>query len=140
MFDFFNNQPNPFMFMMNMMGCEDAEEGETAGAAPMPFMQQAFMMQMQFMQNMFMMPMQFMQGMAGMMNMNGAAENAAGPAAERQGTFKLGNISIPPELLRTLMQMDMSPENLEKLQSVLDFIFEMMPEPKDAGPAQEVEA
>ena len=45
--------------------------------------------------------------------------------------FKLGNLEIPPELLARLMQMDMSPENLQKLQKLLDFVFEVMPQSKE---------
>ena len=138
MFDFFDNEKNPFLFMMNMMGNESAQEEtpnlEASGADPMQFMQQMFLMQMQMMQTMMMMPVKFMQGMAGMMaNWNEAAEDAGQPepAAPQQGGFKLGNLTIPPELLTKLMQMEMSPENLEKLQGVLDFVFEAMPESRD---------
>ena len=77
MFDFFDNEKNPFLFMMNMMGNESAQEEtpnlEASGADPMQFMQQMFLMQMQMMQTMMMMPVKFMQGMAGMM---GAATDA----------------------------------------------------------------
>ena len=147
MFDFFDNHKNPFMFMMNMMGSVNESEGEDSegqngfgmpffsgmntDSDPMQFMQQAFMMQMQFMQNMMMLPMQFMQGMTAMMEQNapaGEAERIENSSEAQQGGFKLGNMNIPPELLRKLMQMDMTPENLEKLQRVLDFMFEAMPE------------
>jgi hypothetical protein len=40
-------------------------------------------------------------------------------------------MAIPPELLQTLLQMEMSPENLEKLQKVLDCMFAAIPENKD---------
>ncbi len=40
------------------------------------------------------------------------------------------NFDIYPEMLQKLMAMDMSPENLEKLQKVLDFIFCMIPDKK----------
>ena len=53
--------------------------------------------------------------------------------------FKLGKLEIPPELLGRLMQMDMSPENLEKLQKLLDFVFDAMPQPKDDSAIEEEE-
>ena len=138
MFDFFDNQKNPFLFMMNMTGNESspAEEpvADTEDTDPMLFMQQMFMMQMQFMQTMMTLPIQLMQGIAGMMaNMSGAAENDAGPkpAPGQSGGFKLGKLNVSPEMLQKLMQMDMSPKNLEKLQRVLDFVFEAMPKSTD---------
>ena len=50
---------------------------------------------------------------------------------EQKGGFQLGNMEIPPKLLAWLMQLDMSPENLAKLQRALDFVFDAMPQPKD---------
>ena len=70
--------------------------------------------------------MQMMQMSANMMNLQNAAGGSDGAPGADSG-FKLGNISIPPALIGKLMQMEMSPENLEKLQSVLDFVFEMIP-------------
>ena len=74
-----------------------------------------------------------------MMSMNGtvpegSGQDAAGgavsaPALQQEG-FKLGNVTVPPELLKKLMQMEMSPENLEKLQKVLDFVLGSIPEQK----------
>ena len=139
MFDFFDNQKNPLMFMMNMMNManmedETGEAEKTADTDPMQLMTQAVMLQMQMMQTMCMMPLQLMQGFAKMMSASGAF-NAFKPEADasagQQGGFKLGSFEIPPWLLTKLMQMDMSPENLGKLQSVLDFVFEAMPKPKD---------
>ena len=139
MFDFFDNRKNPLMFLMNMMektggSQEETPEEKTADASPMLFVQQAFMAQMQMMQNMLSMQMQFMQGMADIMHMTAPGEGAAEPKAaagpDRRGGFKMGNWNVPPELLRKLMQMDMTPENLEKLQRVLDFVFEAMPSAK----------
>ncbi len=37
---------------------------------------------------------------------------------------------MPPELIRRLLYTDMSPENLEKLQKVLDFVLSAIPEEK----------
>jgi hypothetical protein len=48
-----------------------------------------------------------------------------------QGGFKLGGMNIPPELLSKVMQIDMSPENLKKLQKFLDVAFSVMPQTKD---------
>lgn len=124
----FMNMMNPMNVMnpMNMMN-------------PMSMMQQSFMMQMQFMQNMTMMQMQLIQEFMNMMSMNGTVpegngQDAAGgavsaPALQQEG-FKLGNVTVPPELLKKLMQMEMSPENLEKLQKVLDFVLGSIPEQK----------
>ncbi len=49
-------------------------------------------------------------------------------SAGQPGGFQLGGVEIPPQLLARLMQMDMSPENLSKLQKALDFLFEAMPQ------------
>lgn len=141
MFDFFDNQKSPLMFMMNManMEEEDAPEAETADADPtnpMELMKQAFAMQMQMMQMaqmLCMMPLQLMQSF--LETLESAApelfRSEAGESEEQKGGFRLGSLEIPPWLLAKLMQIDMSPENLAKLQRVLDFVFEAMPEPKD---------
>ena len=144
MFDFFDNQKNPLMFMMNMdnMKETDAAEEEATGADPMQLMTQAFMMQMQMMQTMCMMPLQLMQGFAKMMSASGvfdAFKPGDDAPAGQPGGFKLGNFEIPPQLLAKLMQLDMSPENLGKLQRVLDFVFEALPQQnKDESPQQEM--
>ena len=142
MFDFFDNQKNPLMFMMNMMNnaCteeEAAPEKASAEADPMELMKQAFEMQMQMIQiaqTLCMMPLQLMQSFLAMMEAgmpDGASAAASGAEEGQKGGFKLGNMEIPPWLLAKLMQIDMSPENLAKLQRVLDFVFEAMPQPKD---------
>ena len=134
MFPFFDNQQNPFMSMMN----PEAQESDEGMNMPMlPFMHQAFMMQMQFMQNMCMMPFYMMQNMASMMNKfpGGMAPEKAAPG-QAEG-FRLGNMEIPPEMLGTLLSMDMSPENLEKLQKLLDIVFEAMPKTKDSNAGEE---
>ena len=134
MIDFFDPKKNPFISMMNPQGSEDAQEGQSAWTPPMPgmaqgmeamqLMTQMFQMQMQFAQMMWMMPMHLMQGMAGM-----AQAGAAQKEGEAQpGGFQFGGMTIPQELLQKLLQMDMSPENLEKLQKVLDFLFAAIPE------------
>jgi hypothetical protein len=153
MFDFFDPKKNPFISMMFPQGPDGAQEGQNAWMPPMPgmppmpemppmpgmaqgmemmqLMTQMFQMQMQLAQMMWMMPMQFMQfiqGMAGMAQ-TGAAAQKEGVA--QPGGFQLGGMTIPPELLKKLLQMDMSPENLEKLQKVLDFLFAAIPEKKD---------
>ena len=157
MFDMFNSSQNPFVAMMNMAENSDSaaetEETDQPGFAfptmpawnpevnaengmnmnPMMFMQQMFMMNMMIMQNMFMMPMQMMQFMMNMRNMNSDAQE---DPQEEDGTsapaggFKLGSMNIPPEMLTKLMEMDMSPENLQKLQKVLDFVFSAVPDQK----------
>lgn len=140
MFDFSDDHKNPFMFMMNMDE-DDAEAMESFDFAsfsnPMMFMQQAFMMQMQFAAAMFMMPLQMMKSMAGMMSgaMDGGAEEKSEAAP---GTIKMGNFNVSPEMLQKLMAMDMSPENLEKLQKVLDFTLGMIPDKKAENDSQEV--
>lgn len=135
MFDFFDAHKNPFMAMLNMDDMPDPDQGMDEDMDPMKFMQQAFMMQMKFSQMMLMMPFQMMKNIAEMMGA-GAAESdesdkndePAG-AAQPEG-FKLGGREIPPEMLSMLLNMEMSPENLEKLQKTLDFAFSAMPEAK----------
>lgn len=139
MIDFFDPKKNPFMSMMNPQGADGAQEGQSAWTPPMPgmaqgmeamqLMTQMFQMQMQLAQMMWMMPMQLMQGMASGMAQMGAAAQKEGAA--QPGGFQLGGMTIPPALLQKLLQMDMSPENLEKLQKVLDFLFAAIPENKD---------
>ena len=140
MFDFSDNQKNPLMFMMNMMNMEntedEAESEETSlDPEPMQLMMQAMGMQLEMMQTMCTVQLQFMQGFAKMMGINNVLPDVfksdADASSGQPGVFKLGNIEIPPWLLTKLMQMDMSPENLEKLQRVLDFVFEAMPQAKD---------
>ena len=135
MFDFFDKNKNPFMAMMNPENLENQDNQEEDGANgemnPMQFMQQAWALQMQIARNMFMMPLQMMKGFAGL---KGAAPDG-GEAAEdgapaQAGGFQLGPMQIPPELLRFLLKLEMSPENLKKLQKVLDFAFEMLPQSK----------
>ena len=144
MFDFSDDHKNPFMFLMNMNE-EDAEKMESFNFEgfgnpmnPMMFMQQAFMMQMQFAASMFMMPMYMMKSMTDMMK--GGMKGDAGEKSEEAapGTIKMGNFNVSPEMLRKLMQMDMSPENLEKLQKVLDVAFAMIPDKKAENDSQEV--
>lgn len=156
MFDLFNSTQNPFVAMMAMGDEPDAaeEDGEAEqtvfpfpmmpswnsegigenGMLPMAMMQQMFQMRMMFMQGMFMMPIQMMQFMMNMMCTMNPDTKAAQPEesspAPAEGGFKLGNMNIPPEMLTKLMEMDMSPENLQKLQKVLDFVFAAMPEQK----------
>ena len=141
MFDFSDNQKNPLMFMMNMMNKENTEEEAaseeaSAEADPMELMKQAFEMQMQMMllaQTLCMMPLQLMQSFLSMLEagMPDVSEAEASAQEGQKGGFKLGNMEIPPWLLSKLMQIDMSPENLARLQRVLDFVFEAMPQPKD---------
>ena len=135
MFDFFDKNKNPFMAMKNPENLENQDNQEEDGANgemnPMQFMQQAWALQMQIARNMFMMPLQMMKGFAGL---KGAAPDG-GEAAEdgapaQAGGFQLGPMQIPPELLRFLLKLEMSPENLKKLQKVLDFAFEMLPQSK----------
>ena len=148
MFNFFDGDQNMFMTMMNMGEAEDSDEKEDSLGGndmnPFSFMQQAFMMQMRMMQMtqaMFMMPMQMMSAFMPMMDPQNFSSMVTGlkskmgsmtsmPEGAESG-FKLGNISIPPALIRKLMQIDMSPENLEKLQGVLDFVFASMPQKKN---------
>lgn len=139
MIDFFDPKKNPFMSMMNPQGPDGEQEGQSAWTPPMSgmaqgmeamqLMTQMFQMQMQLAQMMWMMPMQLMQGMAAGMAQMGAAAQKEGAA--QPGGFQLGGMTIPPALLQKLLQMDMSPENLEKLQKVLDFLFAAIPDNKD---------
>ena len=153
MFNFFDWNQNPFM-MMNMFDSEDYNTGEDSEENmemnPMLFMQQAFMLQMymmQMMQTMFMMPFQMMGQFMSTMNtknpaelverLKGTLEAFAGVSGKKESGFKLGDMSIPPAMIGKLMQLDMSPENLEKLQGVLDFVFEAMPKRRDDSEYEE---
>lgn len=139
MIDFFDPNKNPFISMMNPQGPDGAQGGQSAWIPPMPWMAQGteeamqmmtqlFLMQMQFAQMMWMMPMHLMQGMAGMAQMGAAAQKKS---SAQPGGFQLGGMAIPPELLHKLLQLEMSPENLEKLQKVLNYLFAAIPENKD---------
>ena len=139
MFNFFDNQKNPLMFMMNMMNQENMEndaglENELVDAELMELLKQGFEMQMQMMGMMCTMHMQFLQGVANMMGLDKVLD-ALKPETDvpdgQSGGFKLGSLEVPPQLLAKLMQMDMSPEILSRLQRVLDFVFEAMPQTKD---------
>ena len=139
MIDFFDPKKNPFISMMNPQAPDGAQEDQSAWTPPMPWMAQGmeeamqmmtqmFQLQMQFAQMMWMMPMHLIQGMAGMAQMGAAAQKKS---AAQPGGFQLGGMAIPPELLHKLLQMEMSPENLEKLQKVLNYLFAAIPENKD---------
>ena len=97
---------------------------------PMLLMQQAFMMHLQMMQLMWTMPMQLMAGAMNWLSQNmpqeGQPKQPKQPEAAPEG-FKLGNLNVPPEVLKKVMEMDMTPENLEKLQKVLDVVFAAAP-------------
>jgi hypothetical protein len=138
---------NPFLGMMTLMGATadcaapdsgDAESGnpipdmdpemKAGDMNPMQLMQKAFLLQMQLNQTMFMMPFAMMQSLGKMVN---TGAGSAGESATNQSGFKLGGVEIPPELLQMLLQIDMKPENLEKLQKALDFLFSAIPEAKE---------
>lgn len=129
MFNFFDSDKNPFMVMMNHMAASsaDTEENKTASGDmdAMQFMEQAVKIQMQMAKSMCLMPFAMMQGLAETMGCKPGKSKEAGP-----GGFTLGNFEVPPELLQMVLRMDMKPENLEKLQKVLDFVFSAIPEPK----------
>ena len=128
MFNFYDSDKNPFMVMMNHMAASAPDaEGTDAGEEdvdPMRFMQQAFMLQMQVARSMLMMPLTMMQSFAETFGSQEETESSS------QSGFRLGKFELPPELLQMVIQMDMKPENLEKLQKVLDFVFSVVPEPK----------
>lgn len=109
-----------------------AREKEPVDAELAELLKQAFGMQMQMMGMMCTMQMQFLQGVAGVMGLNRGTPDAPrsepDASAAQPGGFQLGGVEIPPQLLARLMQMDMSPENLSKLQKALDFLFEAMPQ------------
>ena len=119
MFSFFDDQQNPFM---NMMNGNNQTPNEDTTMPMVALMQQAFKLQMQFMQS--------MSTMLGNLPGDVAPEKAATVHA---GGFKLGDMEIPPEILGTLLSMDMSPENLEKLQKLLDLVFEVMPKSENSN-------
>ena len=152
MFNFFDNQMNPFMAMMTQMGAfadgaapdsgdtergnpvPDMEAGMKAGDMdPMELMQKAFLLQMQLNQTMLMLPFAMMQSFGKMVNTGADGAGEGGEGTGKQSGFKLGGFEIPPELLQMLLQIDMKPENLEKLQKALDFLFSAMPAAKADG-------
>ncbi|MBR3202983.1 MAG: hypothetical protein IKF60_05300 [Solobacterium sp.] len=128
MTDFFNDQQNPFASLMGVMdaGSDDDTAAENEDMNPMLLMQQAFMMHLQMMQFMWTMPMQLMAGAMNWMSQNMPEEQPNEEKAAPEG-FQLGNLNVSPELLKKVMEMDMTPENLEKLQKVLDVVFAAMP-------------
>ena len=129
MFDYFQKAHNSFGFPFSLQDMHtDDEENTKDMLNPMLFIQQAFNMQMQFAQYMFMMPFYMMKGFADMTGMEGVFPKEDSKAPE--SGFKVGNVNVPPEILGKLLSMDMSPENLEKLQKLLDFVFAAMPEGK----------
>ena len=150
MFNFFDNQMNPFIAMMTQMGAfadgaapdsgdtergnpvPDMEAGTEAGDMdPMELMQKAFLLQMQLNQTMLMLPFAMMQSFGKMVNTGAGDAGEGGDGSGKQSGFKLGGVEIPPELLQMLLQIDMKPENLEKLQKALDFLFSAIPEAKE---------
>ena len=128
MTDFFNDQQNPFASLMGAMdaGSDDDTAAENGDMNPMLLMQRAFMMHLQMMQFMWTMPMQLMAGAMDWMSQNMPEEQPNEEKAAPEG-FQLGNLNVSPELLKKVMEMDMTPENLEKLQKVLDVVFAAMP-------------
>ncbi len=109
----------------------DMENNQTNSFDPsamLSLMQQGFDMHMQLMQFAWSMPMNAMQVMIDMMEQAAKAAPAEGhaAAANRSG-FNMGKMSIPPQLISMLMNLDMSPENLKKLQQGLDFVFGVLP-------------
>ena len=144
MFNFFEIGKNPFMAMMNQEKSEEdggnsstgfgflfPGEGTDGEMNPLQWMQQAVAMQMQLAWNMFMMPLQMMQGIAGSMGAaRDSGDDAEDKAPAQAGGFQIGPMEIPPELLRFLLKLEMSPENLKKLQKVLDCTFSLLPESK----------
>ena len=100
---------------------KDMEQGPFAGLKmPMGFMP-------------FMPPMFYMQQMAFNNSMQ-MVKNLVEKFKELQEkyssdntqTMDLGGIKVPAEVFRKLLSIEMSPENLEKLQGALDFFFGMM--------------
>ena len=143
MFDDNNEQQTPFPFgMMGMGGMQTP-----SGMPGMSGMQTPFGMPgMGGMQTPFGMPgmngMQMPFGMfpwmpwnpmmPGMPGMQQSSEENPGQkeeAADPEG-FELFGQNIPVEFLVALLNLEMSPEGLEKLQKFLDFTFSMMPEKK----------
>ena len=131
-------KPNNLGRISYMSTSDNSANQANAGMPAMQLMQQACALQMQFAQNMCMMPFFLMQNASNMMGLMSSAIGSGMPnpgamgarATDAQsGSFKLGNMDVPPELLGMLLNIDMSPEDLEKLQRLLDFVFEAMPKP-----------
>ena len=97
-------------------------------SAMLNLMQQGFDIHMQMMQFAWTIPMNAMQVMIDMVDQSVKAAPAEGhAAAANRGGFNMGKMNIPPQLISMLMNLDMSPENLKKLQQGLDFIFGVFP-------------
>ena len=109
----------------------DMENNQTDAFDPstmLNLMQQGFDIHMQMMQLAWTMPMNAMQVMTDLMEQAAKAAPAEGrAAAANRGGFNMGKMSIPPQLISMLMNLDMSPENLKKLQQGLDFVFGVFP-------------
>ena len=101
----------PFPFPMMPMQCmngQQASGGQLPDGLPFPFMNGSMQ---QF-------PMPF--PMAGM-------NNAAAESSGQQDGFSFMGLTIPTSMLQKLLNMDWPPEELDKLQKVIDMMYAMMP-------------
>ena len=122
-FSFFGKQNNPFQLLNT--------ENWAPQEGMMSRLPQAFVLQMQLIQNMGMMPIHMTRCMLSALK-QGGFDTAPGKAANAEsGGFKLGGVEIPPELLGTLLSMDMGPKKLEKLQETLDTVLKVIPKAKN---------
>lgn len=99
---------------------KDMEKGPFAGFRPMgfvPFMPPMFYMQQMAFNNTMQMMKNFIEK---------CKELQEKYSSDNTQTMDLGGIKVPAELFRKLLSIEMSPENLEKLQGALDFFFGMM--------------
>jgi hypothetical protein len=111
-----------------MADMENNQTNSFDSSAMLSLMQQGFDMHMQMMQFAWTIPMNAMQVVIDLVDQAAKAAPAEGrDAAANRGGFNMEKMSIPPQLISMLMNLDMSPENLKKLQQGLDFVFGVLP-------------
>ena len=104
------------MFPFNMQGMNntpDTANGQQVNSVPFPF---------GMIPNMPKMPMMMFPFI-----MQGMKNNAGKEETSEQDGFSFMGITIPKSMLQKLLNMDWAPEELDKLQKIIDMIYAMMP-------------
>ena len=109
-----------------MADMENNQTNTFDSSAMLDLMQQGFDIHMQMMQFAWTIPMNAMQVVIDLVDQAAAPAEGHAAAANRGG-FNMEKMNIPPQLISMLMNLDMSPENLKKLQQGLDFVFGVFP-------------
>lgn len=133
-FQFMQNM-SPFQFMGNMNPCGpwNMQSGGWPNMHPMMLMMNGFMMQNMMMQYMIFQFLQKSDPLGAMRDMMRGrdAENGTDTGSGQKGSgFSLFGVEVPPSVLRKLLSIDASPEDLKKLQSLLDAFFDRIPDPE----------